>query len=348
VASEGNKPPTSRRQAALTIDFSLMNAARRILEDSLGIAAGEKIVIVVDQAREAIGQSLAEVARALGATPSLLTMESLGTRPIVTVPDGLRDLLTEAQASILLVGTEHEAERTFRRELVDVVGQLRLRHAHLIGLTRRSMISGFTVQPSRIADQTRMVRVRLKPDSTLHLRSPAGSDLVVKTDPRYRWGEQSGLIRPGKWANLPAGQLYTTPADANGVFVANASVSATFASRGLLTSTPLKLEIKGGVCRGVTCVDTAFARDVERFLNGTTDLNRIGQVAIGTNPGMAQPIGEFGYDQCVPGLHLTFGWTQPETTGADWVSAGIMLANGAEGDLDIDGTPVIRGGRFVI
>ncbi len=98
----------------------------------------------------------------------------------------------------------------------------------------------------------------------------------------------------------------------------------------------------------MTCGDTELAAHIARHLKSTENLDRIGQIVLGTNPGLASPIGEVVYDACVPGMHVVFGWSNPKSTGAPWVAQGILVANGAGGDLDVDGQAVMRAGRYLV
>jgi len=50
----------------------------------------------------------------------------------------------------------------------------------------------------------------------------------------------------------------------------------------------------------------------------------------------------------MPGLHLGFGATFPEYTGASWSSRGQLIATNALGDVDLDGAPIIRSGRYIV
>lgn len=50
---------------------------------------------------------------------------------------------------------------------------------------------------------------------------------------------------------------------------------------------------------------------------------------------------------CAPGLHLTFGFTGGDATGAPWCSRGILTVTSAGGDVDLDGAPLVRGGRLL-
>ncbi len=331
------------------IDYEVANAARRVIEGALGLVAGERIVIAVDHARRDMGETLAEVARNTGAKAELLELEELGQRPLRRVPDPMRAALSNAQASILWCGFE-DGEQAMRMELViELVRKLDLRHAHMIGVTRRSMVAGFSVDPARILDASRAVRTRIRPDSLLRVKTSAGTDLEVKLDPKNRWMEHVGVIRPGRWENLPTGEIVTSPAAARGVFVADASMGGHFGqAAGLLNDKPVRLEIEGGVCKAVRCRDLSLQREVERFIKSELNGERVGAVGFGTNVGITAPIGDVSCDQNMPGMHIGLGSTFAEMTGASWNSRIQITFTCGHGDVDIDGSPLMRSGRYII
>src|SRR5262249_49841384 len=155
------------------------------------------------------------------------------------------------------------------------------------------------------------------PDSTLHLKTAAGSDLTVKLGPQFQWATHDGVIRPGRWENLPAGELTTTPERVHGVFVADASIGGQMgAAAGLLKNRPVRVEIEEGVCKNVACADPALRREVATFLAREAQLGRVGTITLGTNVGLLEPTGEYICDQILPGLHIAFGSVIPEVTGA--------------------------------
>jgi len=264
------------------------------------------------------------------------------------LPKIIKDDLEQAQASLLLVGIV-DGEQSMRLELLQEVARLGLRHAHMIGVGRKSLLAGFSVDPGRIVDTSRAVRTRLRPESKLKLRTPAGSDLEVKLEPAYRWAEHVGVIRPGRWENLPSGELMTTPQDVHGVFVADGSMGQAFGqAAGLLTRTPVRFEIDHMVCKSVQCVDRQLQREVETFLHSDSYANHIGTIIIGTNVGIVEPIGDAVCDQNTPGLHITFGSTFHEQTGAPNRTRVQCTVTCAHADVDLDGTPLIRNGRYMI
>jgi leucyl aminopeptidase (aminopeptidase T) len=343
--------PATRRLSGLTraaVDFDLANAARRVVEASLGVVGGERIAIFVDRARASLGATLAEVVTSVGATPEIMLLEDLGTRPLRTVPEPLRALLRRVQASILLIGFEY-GEWSLRFEYVTLVTELNLRHAHMVGVGKSGLLAGFAVDAHRIHDATRAVRMRLREDSVLHLRSAAGSDLEVKLDGKHRWQERVGVVRPGRWENLPAGELFTAPADVNGVFVADACLGGPVgATAGALTHKPVRVEIRAGTCRAVECSDRALAKAVEDALRAEANGDRVGMVIIGTNIGLLEATGELMCDQNLPGLHLGFGATFPDQTGASWDSPTQISMTATRADVDLDGAPLLRKGRFLV
>lgn len=341
-----SRPPLNLRLQGL--DFDLSPAARRVVEGSLGVVAGDKLVIVIDEARAALGAALSEAALAVGAQPEVIVLEHLGRRPLRAVPAPLQGLLGHAQASVLLVGFE-DGEWEMRSALVKLVTELRLRHAHMVGLGRKAMLTGFSVDPQRVVDATRAVRMRLRPDSVLHARSAAGTDLVVKLDPEARWQERVGMIRPGRWENLPSGELFTCPGEVNGVYVADASVGGQLgAAAGIVARTPVRLEIKAGICRGVQCVDRGLAMGLESLLRAERNGDHVGMVVLGTNVGIRDATGEIICDQNLPGLHLGFGATFPAQTGASWDSPSQLSFTSSGADVDLDGAPLLRSGRYLV
>ena len=58
--------------------------------------------------------------------------------------------------------------------------------------------------------------------------------------------------------------------------------------------------------------------------------------------------GELVCDQSMPGLHLSFGKTYATETGAEWDSQAQVVAAQAFADIDLDGVPLLRAGRYLV
>jgi aminopeptidase len=329
-------------------DFDLVNAARRILEGSLSLVPGEKVLAIVDRERTDLVPPLVEVASLAGSKCEVVILEDVGRRPFHELPKVIDEKLHGVQATILLAGFV-DGEHPMRLALLERVRELGLRHAHMIGVTRRTMLAGFSVDPTRILDATRAVRMRLRPSSVLQARTTSGTDLTVRLSPSHRWVEHVGVIRPGRWENLPSGELMTAPLTTSGVYVCDASAGGPFgATAGLLARTPLRLDIQENVVVGFTCTDSTIHRGVEAFLAHDRFSSHVGTIILGTNVGLLAPIGELVCDQNLPGLHLTLGSTFADATGAAPTTTAQLSLTSSGGDVDLDGAPLLRAGRYMV
>jgi aminopeptidase len=340
--------PSIPPAALLPTDIDLANAARRIVERSLNVVRGDVVVLLTDHEHRELAHALEQVVASLEATGIVYELGDHEILPLRSIPANIQESLRGAQASVYIAGVE-TAEQSFRRELVDLVSRHKLRHGHMLGVTRRAMLTGFTVDPVRILDATRALRMRLRPDSRAVVRSRSGSDLTVTFASRYRWVEQTGTIRPGRWENLPAGELATVPERVDGVFVADAALAcARVLTNVPLQGTPIRFTIENSIVTNVACSDNNLRSEVENALRDDRHGNRVGTVIFGTNVGISDPTGELVCDQSMPGLHLSFGKTYSSETGAEWDSNAQVVAAQAYADIDLDGTPLLRAGRYLV
>jgi aminopeptidase len=352
VPFDSSRPPGVRPRSSVrpppAIDFDLAAAARRIVEGSLGVVPGETLAILVDAPREPLATALAATAVAASASAEILKIEQFGARPLRAIPALVREALSRAHASVLMVGFA-DGEYAMRGEFIALANASGLRHAHMVGVGKRAMLAGFSVDPLRVQSATHAVRARLRPDSVLRMRSNAGSDVEITLDGRCRWQERVGIVRSGRWENLPSGELFTCPTDVNGVFVADASMGGQLGQgAGLLASKPVRFEIKSGICRAVSCRDRTLEREVTAAIQAAQNGNRVGMVMLGTNIGIIAPTGEILCDQNLPGLHIGFGATFADQTGATWNATTQLSVTGAAANVDLDGAPLLRSGRYLI
>ncbi|MBI5538033.1 MAG: hypothetical protein HY898_35255 [Deltaproteobacteria bacterium] len=329
------------------VDFSLVAASRRIVEGALSVVPGETVTVIADRERLDLARALLDAVMERNARGLLVVLEEIGTRPLPKLPDLVVSQLQRSQASVYLAGFD-AGERQMRAELVSQVPKLGIRHAHMVGITRKSLCTGFSADPQRIADAARSVRTRLRADSVLRAFGALGTELTVRCHPTHKWVEHSGVIRPGKWENLPTGEILTAPGDVKGVFNCNASMSESFGERfGFLRDMPVRFMIESGYVRNVFCPDSRLEREIRAWLMSGDHLDRVGLVVIGTNVGMRDPVGEILCDQNLPGLHIGLGSTFPELTGAAWNTPRQLMLASAYTDVDLDGAPLIRSGRFL-
>ena len=344
------------------VDVGLAVAAQRLVEQSLVVVPGETVLIVYDAGHEDIAAVVIEAVREARSQPLAIRLEDLGPRPHASLDPRIAEAMGRAQASLLIVDF-HRGELQMRSTMIDLAAQQRLRHGHMVGVARGSMVAGFSVDPGRIAQKSRELSVRLKPDARIIVRSggagsendAAGSrergdaELVIRLAPRCRWVDYGCIVSSGKRVNLPGGELVTSPESVDGVYVANGTLGdAEGALNRRLQNTPITLRIAGSQVKAVECAsDPALARAVWDCVRRTPNLDRVGLVSFGVNVGLTTPIGDVFSDQKIPGVHLSLGDTFADATGATWTSKSWIAFTSVEHDADIDKTRVLRRGRYV-
>ena len=133
------------------------------------------------------------------------------------------------------------------------------------------------------------------------------------------------------------------------MFVADAALAcARVLTNVPLSATPLRFTIENSIVTAVGCSDNHLRSEVENALRDDRYGSRVGTVIFGTNVGISEPTGELVCDQSMPGLHLSFGKTYATETGAAWDSQAQVVAAQAFADIDLDGVPLLRAGRYLV
>jgi leucyl aminopeptidase (aminopeptidase T) len=155
-------------------------------------------------------------------------------------------------------------------------------------------------------------------------------------------------VRAGQWIKVPYGAQVTSPASVIGTYVADAAMSGALgARRGLLSARPVRLTIEAGRVRSVESHDAELKSYVEKFIAEGQNRDRVGLLNLGANVGIVAPIGELIHDEQMPGVHLALGEPMATQSGATWTAHGQLSFAMADADVDLDGVPLIRRGRYV-
>jgi leucyl aminopeptidase (aminopeptidase T) len=332
---------------------ALAHAAQVLVQTALKLRAGERAVVVEDAASVAMADAIAMAAESCGAWVKrgrLDKMPSAGglVRPHKVVPDLLLLALHDADASVF-VASALSAELPMRQALLHIVRQRGLRHAHMPGIAEAAFVSGMRIDYAQVERLGTRVLGRLSGARTLVTESPAGTSLRVELGPEARWFGQLGVLAKGKWGNFPAGAIYTSPKNASGVFVADASLGEFFGAReGSLRANPVRLLIDAGRVVDIEARSVQLKRDLEAMLRVSPNSDRIGLVSIGVNPGIESPLGDAIIDQNVPGLHIGVGDPAAKATGATWSAPTCFAACQASSRVVADGDLIVEAGRVVL
>jgi len=336
---------------------AIESGARQAVVNCVKVQAGEAVVITTDRETERLADAVREQAEKVGAQVTKFVMEDFGPRPEdgkdpLAFPAELDRALAAAQVSFYIATGKPGELHSFRMPMVKKVDEYGLRHAHMPNFIEAMMSTGMASDYAEIQRISRQVHDIVHRAREIRVTTPAGTDLTARFDPKYRWIISDGDIRPGHWSNLPDGEVFTAPVDAEGKVVIDGCLGDFFnAKYGDLSGHPLEYRLEGGRCvkGSVRCANEGLKREFETYTFDTDEnSNRLGEFAIGTNIGLTELIGNLLQDEKFPGVHMALGNPYPEKTGAGWDSKahndGIMR----DPTVIVDGRTIMTDGKFAL
>jgi leucyl aminopeptidase (aminopeptidase T) len=326
----------------------LAPGARNAVEVCLGIAPREQVALIADRASSEVAASLALALAEVGARTRSILIEEVAARPLASVPPQIVDALETADAGILCVQPQ-QGELGARMDIVGIVERRRIRYAHMVGVTPEIMMQGMRADYRLVDRLSTQLCHRMGGAKTLRVKTAAGTALTASFDPSLSWIKTSGLISPRYWSNLPAGEVFTTPASVDGTFVCNGTAGDYFGFKyGDLSATPLTLEIVRGRLVSARCERANLEREFWEYCHSDANSDRVGELAFGTNLALDDMIGNLLQDEKIPGVHLAFGDPYGSQTGADWKSRTHVDVLTRQCDVWIDEEQVISRGKYLM
>jgi len=326
----------------------LVPGARNAIEVCLGIRAGEQVALIADEASGAVAASLAAVLDEVDAPWEGVLIEQVASRPLSTAPSEVLRVLEEADAGILCV-QPRQGELGARMAIVSVVERRQIRYAHMVGVTSQIMQQGMRADYRLVDELSQRLCERMPRATRLRVETPGGTAFTATFDPRFSWVKTSGLIQRRYWSNLPAGEVFTTPASVDGVFVCDGTAGDYFGPKyGDLRATPLTLDIAGGRLKAVHCVRKDLEREFWDYCHTDEYSDSVGELAFGTNVALVEMIGVLLQDEKIPGVHIAFGDPYGSQTGAPWKSRTHIDVLTRACDVWIDDEQVIGNGRYLM
>ena len=324
----------------------LMPGAKNAVEVCLAVRAGEKVVVIADEVSRSVAASLEQALEEQGARFTGLLLEDFGPRPMTGAPEPVLDALEKTDVGVLCM-TPQPGELGARMAIVRVVERRQIRYAHMVGVTPEIMQQGMRADYHRVDELSDRLRERMQRAETLTVKTDAGTSFSAHFDRHLDWVKTSGLISPRYWSNLPAGEVFTTPATVDGTFVCDATAGDYFNGKyGDLQATPLVMEIQGGRLTGVECPRKDLEEEFWKYCHTDENSDRVGELAFGTNLGLSRMIGILLQDEKFPGVHIAFGDPYGSQTHANWKSRTHVDVLTRDCDVWIDNDQVIEKGRY--
>ncbi len=323
-----------------------MPGAHNAVETCLGVRPGEHVALIADEASRAVAASIAAALEDQKALYIGLLLEDFGPRPMTEAPPEVLQALETADVGVLCMSPQ-PGELAARMAIVRVVERRQIRYAHMVGVTPKIMQQGMRADYHMVDRLSDRLRERMLRAETLTVKTEAGTEIAAHFDRGLDWVKTSGLISPRYWSNLPAGEVFTTPATVDGRFVCDATAGDHFNGKyGDLRTTPLVLEIEGARLIDVECARKDLEKEFWEYCHSDENSDRVGELAFGTNLGLSEMIGILLQDEKFPGVHIAFGDPYGSQTHADWKSKTHVDVLTRNCDVWIDEDQIIEKGHY--
>src|ERR1700757_2110317 len=324
----------------------LMAGAKNAVETCLAVQPSEHVALIADAESGAVAASLAAALQNVQATTTELLLEDFGPRPLRGAPEPVLSALEKVDVGILAMNPQ-PGELTARMAIVKVVERRRIRYAHMVGVTPEIMQQGMRADYKMVDRLSDKLRERMLRAESLTVRTEAGTSFSAHFDRHLDWVKTSGLISPRYWSNLPAGEVFTTPATVDGTFVCDATAGDYFNGKyGDLQATPLTMKIEAGRLVKVDCQRKDLEEEFWTYTHTDENSDRVGELAFGTNLGLTEMIGILLQDEKFPGVHIAFGDPYGSQTHANWKSRTHVDVLTRNCDVWIDDDQVIEKGQY--
>ena len=189
----------------------LLKPARNALVQCMGLREGESVLVVTNHEKQSIADALFQVAKELGADPSILLYPAgkiNGEEPPKMVTEAMK------VADLVLAPTVVSISHTDARRAATANGHTRI--ATLPGITEEIFIRGLGADYDEIAETCERIRAVLDAGKTATVTTPSGTDIEIDID-NTAVASDGNISKPGAFSNLPDGESeLPKPNDADG------------------------------------------------------------------------------------------------------------------------------------
>lgn len=293
----------------INMNQKLIQISQNVLSTCLGLKKGESFLIVCDDNKKGLAESLYQAGQAIGAETMLAVMKTRG-RPGEEPPPSIASAMKHADAAVCI--TEHSLTHTNARKEAAKAGT---RIATMPGITEDMFLNGAIVADyEKVKERTENVCEVLSNGRSVRIEK-AGYILTFSIDGRKGIPSTGMYLNPGESGNLPSGEAYIAPLEGT----ANGQIEIDGSLTGIGTlSSPLVLTIENG---RITDAEGDAAEKLLSIL-GSGDGRCLGEFGSGTND-RARITGVVLEDEKVLGtIHTAFG---SNNTFGGTIAAGVHI-----------------------
>ncbi|WP_248516158.1 aminopeptidase [Salinarchaeum laminariae] len=276
----------------------LTTPATTAIEDCLAVTSGESVAVVTDDKRLPIGEALYEVASDVTPDATLVRYQP-GDQHGAEPPEPVAGAM--AHSDVFVAPTTKSLSHTRARTKACDSGA---RGATLPGITEEVFTTGLDADYESIARECEEMLELVSTAEEIRITTELGTDFLVRPGERT-WNADTGLVHEsGDFSNLPAGEVFVSPEDAEGTYV----VDGTMMPHGLLDDDQtLRFEVKDGYVTEIS--DPEIREQVEAAATEVGDAAyNLAELGIGTNLAVESLVGSVLLDEKAAGtVHIAIG-----------------------------------------
>jgi leucyl aminopeptidase (aminopeptidase T) len=310
----------------------LSRAAETVVRRCLGVREGENVLVITDPERRPIAEAFRDEAERAGAD-AVLGLMSLRATDGTEPPAPLAEALQACDA--YLAPTSRSISHTQARKRATDAG---IRGATLPHVTAELLARLMDVDFDALGVRSRAVADVLDKGDEARVTCPRGTDLRFDLRGRRGLPDDGDLTKPGAFGNLPCGEGFIAPAGGEGRM---ATISIAVVG---LAPEPAILTLEDG---RLTSVEGAAGEALLSLLDPHGPEGRnLAELGVGTND-RATLTGNVLEDEKILGtIHVAFG---ASAAIGGTVSVPIHLdCVVMDASLEVDGTPVLDAGQFLL
>ena len=313
----------------------LERAVSAVVNDCLGVKAGEQVLVIANPATLGLGERLRGEAGRAGADAVLALMaerDSHAAEPPRSVAAAMKE------ADVVLAPTVQSLSHTAARKAASEAGA---RIATLPGVTEQMLARVMSADMAELRRRGRAIADILDAGTEARITCANGSDLRLGLEGRTAIPDAGELTDRGAFGNLPCGEGFISPDDraCEGTLV----VDGTIAEVGI-PSAPVTLTVEGGRLTGATGAEGAA---LVELLTASGDEGRtVAELGVGTNE-KAELSGNVLEDEKLLGtVHVAFG-ASAAIGGRIQVPVHLDCVV-MRPVLTVDGAEIVRDGKLLV
>jgi leucyl aminopeptidase (aminopeptidase T) len=339
----------------MSSESSIRAGARQIVEQCLGLKAGQQIVILVDETTIEPGVAVAEAAESVGVSQTVILVPVSSQRRIPRESDlsfPAQRAAREARAILTCVNSLPDC-LPFREHMLETQWTAHTKIGHMPGASLE-VLRLADVDLERLATDCHCMEIAMARGKTLELTSYTSGGVPHRLAVDIGGWERlpvasDGIISDGAWGNVPSGETYIAPMEGSG----EGSVVINGSIPGLVIGPEREvvLHFAWGRLARIEPADGPIVRWLNETqiskAKATGDLNwsNLAEIGVGMNPAVEHLTGNMLFDEKAAGTaHVALG---SNTFMGGMVNASIhcdMVTK--KPTILIDGKVVVERGRL--